>query len=105
MTSTKTGASRAPRGASGTSETNGHKRGVKFRGLKLDLPAKSPGEVVFAIADDEISEALRILIGREQYVKVRAKCVEEELGIEEVVSALRDLLTDCMSVYGIGAGE
>lgn len=112
MTTTSTGAP-AQAGASGRSgarkpktATNGKGKHVNFRGLDLLLaPDNEVGSVVFTINEDELSETLKIIIGPEQYLKVRDKCAEDKLTIAQVVVALRDLLGDCLSKYEVDLGE
>lgn len=105
MTTTKTGASRS-RGASARSEVNGKPKSITFRGLKLEVPAVAPGEILFDIGDNDVTGTLRTVLGEEQMLKLREKVAADKLSLPEAVGQLTDLLDRLFrDTYGVSSGE
>lgn len=106
MTATSSTPSRSPRGGVARSGANGKGKTAEFRGLTLVLPKEPSGEVWFAIEDDNISDLIRALVGEEQYVKVREKCLADKLNLKQVRTQLRQLGLDILrDAYGLDSGE
>jgi hypothetical protein len=108
MSTSTTGAS-ASAGASGrsrgTAQKNGKGKTVEFRGLKLLLPPEAPGDLAFAIEENEASAAVRAIFGDDQYTLIREKCKADELTLIQTFETLRDLLNDCFAAWGLTEGE
>lgn len=98
--STRKGASRN-RGASARS---GSKK-VKFRSIELVLPAKADGQAVFFIQEDNITGALRCLIGEKNWLAVTEKCSKDKLDFTATTDALGGLFEDVVDTYGLIPGE
>ena len=95
----------ASKGAAARSEVGKGKKKVSFRGLNLTIPAKAPGEVIFAIGDNDVLELLHIILGRDQVQKVREKVREDGLKFDQASDELIDLVTDIFTnKYGVTAG-
>ncbi len=89
------------RGAVARSE--GKKKTIRFRGIDLTLPAKLPGEVLFAIDDQNVTGALRTILGDEETTRVRSKV--SDLDLDETVAVLSELVGDIFEKYGLTTGE
>jgi hypothetical protein len=87
-------------------------KSVDFRGLKLKLPAKLPGTILFDIAEIEAGkdlkgtmEFLRSLVGDGQYEAIRAKVAEDAIPFSDVIDVLEKLVGDILDEGGLGLGE
>lgn len=110
--STPRKAAPSKKGAAARSEKNGKPKTVNFRGLKLKLPAKLPGTILFDLADLESGndlrgtmEFLKSLVGAEQYQAIRNKVAEDEIGIDEVDTVLLSLMESILESSGLSQGE
>jgi hypothetical protein len=102
----------AARAAAARAETSEpESRTIDFRGLELTLPATMPGAVLFDVGlvdEKDIVGMMRLLdslIGREQYLQVRAKVAEDGLDVETVAEPLGELINDAFGAYGMKPGE
>jgi hypothetical protein len=85
---------------------NGRVKQVSFRDLKLKIPAKCPGEILFDIGEDNVTGTLKTLLGSDQYTKVREAVKAEGLSLPDTVDALTTFLNDIFEKsYGLTAGE
>ena len=111
MTTTSTGA--VPSGAaSGRSRakkatTNGKGPHVQFKDLDLVLPPAddAPGDLAFSVENNEVSTAVKSILGDEQYIQVRQKCAAEKLNMTDTYTALAELLKDCFVAWEFIPGE
>lgn len=105
MTTQKTG-SRSKRGPVGRSgANNGQGKTVTFRGLKLTLPPQAPGDLVFSLAEGQVSVTLREVFGDVQWAAIRAKCAEDHLSLDDVLRETDELIGKCLAAWGISTGE
>jgi hypothetical protein len=93
-------------------EKAGQEGTVDFLGLKIGVPAKLPGTILFDIADLEMGRDLRgtmefvkSLVGEDAYQAIREKVGEAGLGIDEVTESLVDLLEKILDKAGLSMGE
>lgn len=94
------------RAAAARSEVNGRKKTVEFRGVKLKVPSKVPGEVLFDIGDDNVTGTLRTILGETQLREVREKVAADGLSLQQTVTALTEFVNDLFdTTYGITTGE
>lgn len=100
------------KGAAARSEKKGKVKTVNFRGLKLKMPAKLPGTILFDLADLESGndlrgtmEFLKSLVGAEQYQAIRNKVAEDGIGIDEVDTVLLSLIESILESSGLSRGE
>jgi hypothetical protein len=100
------------KGAAARSEKKNTPKAVDFLGLKLKLPAKLPGTILFDLADLESGNDLRgtmefikSLVGPDQYQAIRNKVAEDEIALEKVDGVLLKLLEDILEASGLSQGE
>jgi hypothetical protein len=98
--------------AAARAEKKDETKAVDFRGLKLHLPAKLPGTILFDLADLEAGNDLRgtmefikSLVGAGQYQAIRNKVAEDGIPLDEVDSVLLKLLEDILQASGLSQGE
>jgi hypothetical protein len=98
--------------AAARAEKNAEAKVVDFRGLKLHLPAKLPGTLLFDLADLESGNDLRgtmefikSLVGAGQYQAIRNKVAEDDIPLDEVDGVLLKLLEDILESSGLSQGE
>lgn len=115
MAATKAGAKKAaPRkkGAAARAEKKKEAPTIEFRGLKLVLPEKIPGTLLFDLADLDSGRDLqgtmgliKSLIGEAQYQAVRDRIGADGLDLEETETALVGLLEQAFDASGASLGE
>lgn len=117
MTPTKTPARKASpskKGEAARAEKKNEPKVVDFRGLKLEMPAKISGTLLWdfneLLAGDERSFSgfiglLESLVGLEQSRAIRGKVQEDDLDLEETFGALEGLLQDVFEAAGLTLGE
>lgn len=93
-------------------ERKGKEATVDFQGLKIKVPSKLPGTLLFDIADLEMGRDLRgtmefvkSLLGEDQYRAVREKISELSMGLDETMEALVELLEGVLDKGGLSLGE
>ena len=115
MSQAKAGAKKAParkKAGAARAEKKNEQKTVDFRGLKLGLPAKLPGTILFDLADLESGNDLRgtmefikSLVGAEQYQAIRNKVAEDDIPFDKVTDVLLALLEDILETSGLSQGE
>lgn len=105
-------ASPSRRGEAARAEKKDTAKVVDFLGLKLKLPAKLPGTILFDLADLESGNDLRgtmefikSLVGSDQYQAIRNKVAEKEIELDKVDGVLLKLLEDILEASGLNQGE
>lgn len=88
-----------------------------WRGLKLKLPPKLSGELLWDFAEFEADEEagrervgpmitlLRSLVGTEQSQAIREKVAEDGIDIDQVGDELYKILDGVLKKYGLSMGE
>jgi len=117
VSTTKAGAKKASpskKGEAARSEKKNEPKVVDFRGLKLEMPAKIAGTLLWdfneLMSGDERSFSgfiglLESLVGAEQNVAIKAKVREDDLDLEETFEALEGLLENVFEAAGLTLGE
>jgi hypothetical protein len=107
-------ASPRKKGEAARGEKKDKSKTVDFRGVKLTLPAKLSGTLLWdfqtLMGGDErslggIIDFLESLVGAEQSRLVRSKVREDDLDIEETFPALEDLMQKVFEESGVSQGE
>lgn len=89
-------------------------RFVDFHGLKLEVPKKLPGDLIWELADLEESEGagfrelrslLVTLLGDEQTQKIRDVVREKKIGLDKLVPEVMDLVGRVVEAAGADAGK
>lgn len=100
------------KGAAAKAEKKGQPKKLAFRGLKLTMPAKLPGTILFDIREIEhdddgtgIMALIRSVLGEEQYRAIYDKVREDGLDLDQTVEALSKLLGEIMEAGGLSEGE
>lgn len=98
--------------AAARAEKKAEAKVVDFRGLKLQLPAKLPGTILFDLADLESGNDLRgtmefikSLVGTGQYQAIRNKVAEDDIPLDEVDGVLLGLMESILDTSGLAQGE
>lgn len=79
--------------------------------MELQLPERLPGSLLFDFAEmetDSVGAALHMLeslIGRQQYLVVRSKVLEDDVSFEEIEDEIIELLAKALRAFGIELGE
>lgn len=98
-------------GAARAATKKGKPESIKYRGLTLELPEKLPGALLFDLAEmeeDGVGAALHMLeslLGREQYKRVRAQVLADEVAFDEVEGEIVELLERTLLAFGVNLGE
>jgi len=106
----------APRkkGAAARGEKKGESKTVDFRGVKLTVPSKLSGTLLWdfkALMEGGeqslggIIDFLESLLGAEQSRLVRSKVRDDELDIEETFVAVEDLMQRVFEESGLSQGK
>lgn len=93
--------------------SEGRKKVLDFRGLKLKLPAKAPGSIVFDFAQLEEGQnmiapvvgLIRTMLGEEQLEQVKAKIGADDVSLDDMPDVLMGLVNDILDKYGLTAGK
>lgn len=102
------------KGAAARSESKAKAKTVDFRGLKLTLPTKIPGTLLWdinALAEGDADslagfiDLLSSLLGAEQSRAVRNKVRDDGLDLEETFTALEELMRGVFEASGLSQGE
>lgn len=102
------------KGAAARAERKAEAPVVEFRGLKLTLPPKISGTLLWDFNDlfsgNERSLGgfvglLGSLVGEEQNLEIRNKVREDGLDLDETLEALEDLLEKIFEASGVSLGE
>lgn len=116
MAATKKAASKAApkKGVAARAEKKGQAKTVDFRGLKITLPTKIPGTLLWdinALAEGDADslagfiDLLTSLLGAEQSRAVRNKVRDDGLDLEETFTALEELMRGVFEASGLSQGE
>lgn len=103
------------KGAAARAEKNGHDKTYDWRGLKLDLPPKLSGSLIFDMAELEDEDSANIapimrlleslLGGPDKKALIREKIIEDKIDFDEVTGELMGLIEGIFELYGSKPGE
>lgn len=89
-------------------------RPVNFHGLKIEVPKKLPGDLVWELADLEESDGagfrelrslLVTLLGPEQTEKIRSVVREKGIELDKLVPEIMDLVGKVVEAAGSDSGK